>query len=167
MLGGPAITFNSDKSGQLILATDGAGFFVTDVGDSTPHGGNVRSVIGTIAGADYDDGSQGFDVPAGARGDALRGLKTGQWAKYTVNVPATGYYDISASVASGSGGRFHLEFNGVNVTGPVEIKVAAGPKAWAEVRISHVRLIAGDQYMKFFAETNGLDFSSIGMGNEN
>ena len=39
MLGGPAIAFNPDKSGQLIVATDGAGFYVTDLGDSTPHGG--------------------------------------------------------------------------------------------------------------------------------
>jgi photosystem II stability/assembly factor-like uncharacterized protein len=167
MLGGPAIAFNPDKGGQLILATDGAGFFVTDLGDFTPHGGKARSVIGAIGATDYDDGLQGFDVPPDGRGDALRGLKTGQWAKFTVNVPATGYYDITASVASASAGRFHLEFNGVNATGPVEIKGAGGANAWAEVRIPHVRLIAGDQYLKFFAETDGVDIESMQTVREN
>jgi len=65
MWDGPALAFNPDTSGQLIYATDGAGFYVTDLGDSTPHGGKTPSVIGTIAAGDYDDGLQGFDAPAG------------------------------------------------------------------------------------------------------
>jgi hypothetical protein len=163
MVSGPAIAFNPDKSGQLILATDGAGFYVTDLGDSTPHGGKVRSVLSPIAAADYDDGPQGFAAPSTARRDALRGLKAGQWAKYTVNVPATGDYDITCQVASKTAAQFHLEFNGVNVTGPVEVKPTGGSTGLTAAHIPHVRLLAGDQYMKVFAEADSMDFASIQM----
>jgi photosystem II stability/assembly factor-like uncharacterized protein len=162
MLGGPAIAFNPDKSSQLILATDGAGFYATDLGDSTPQGGKVRSVLGTIAATDYDDGLQGFDTRTRDRGDALRGLEAGQWAKYQVNVPSTGYYDVTCRVASSTGGKFHLEFNGVNVSAPVEVKA----EAWAEVHVPHVHLIAGDQYMKLLAETGSIDCKSVEFSSE-
>ncbi|HSZ56031.1 MAG TPA: carbohydrate-binding protein [Tepidisphaeraceae bacterium] len=164
MLGGVAIAFNPDRSSQLILATDGAGFFATDLGDSTPHGGKPRSVIGTVAAMNYDDGLQGFDTSKDNRADALRGLKSGQWAKFQVNVPSAGHYDVICTVASTTGGKFHLEFNGVNVTGPVEVK--ATPDAWTDVRIPHVALIPGDQYMKLFAETDSIDIKSIQMCKE-
>jgi photosystem II stability/assembly factor-like uncharacterized protein len=156
MLCGPAIVFNPDKSSQLILATDGAGFYATDLGDSTPHGGKVHSVLESIPAAYYDDGLQGFDVVARGRGEDLRGLKSGQWAKYSIHVPATGYYDSICRVAS-SAGRFHLEFNGVNGTGPIDVKSDGS----AEVRISHVHLITGNQYMKLVSETGSVDFKSI------
>lgn len=161
MLGGPAIAFNPDKSGQLILATDGAGFYVTDLGDSTAHGGKARSIIGSLAAADYDDGPQGFAAADQDRGDALRGLKAGQWAKYSVNVPSTGSYEMTFHVASPSGGRFHLEFNGVNFTGPIETGSVVGAGAWQDVHIAHIRLVAGAQYMKLVAETGAVDIKSI------
>ena len=129
MLGGPAIAFNPDKSGQLIIATDGAGFFVTDVGDSTPHGGKARSIVGMINAYDYDDGPQGLITPRIAV-MALRQLKSGRWVKYTVSVPATGYYDIDCNAPATAGGRLHIEFNGVNVTGPVEVQNSGASGGW-------------------------------------
>jgi photosystem II stability/assembly factor-like uncharacterized protein len=161
MWDGPALAFNPDKSGQLIYATDGAGFYVTDLGDSTPQGGKVPSVVGTIAAADYDDGLQGFNTPTGNRGNALSGLKTMQWAKYKVNVPSSGYYNITCSVASKAEGKFHIEFNGVNVTGPINVKNTGGPSAWTDVHIPHVQLFAGDQYMRYFAESDSLNVNSF------
>jgi photosystem II stability/assembly factor-like uncharacterized protein len=155
MLDGPAIAFNPDKSGQLIFATNGAGFFATDLGDSTPHGGKVRSVTDRIAASDYDDGLQGFDPASVGRSGALRSLKTGQWVKYRVNVPADGNYDIDCHLSSAAGGRFHIEFNGVNVTGPITV----GSKA--DIRIPHVNLTAGDQYMEFYPETDSLEVDSF------
>ena len=163
MLGGPAIAFNPDKSGQLVVATDGAGFYVTDLGDSLPHAGKLRSVLDSIAAVDYDDGLQGFDVPTGDRGQALRALKAAQWVRYQVNVPLTGYYDVASQVASTTGGKFHLEFNGVNATGPVEAKAAGNRDAWTTLRIPGIHLIAGDQYMKLSVETGSIDIKSIQM----
>ena len=161
MLSGPAIAFNPDRSSQLILATDGAGFYATDLGDSAPHRGKVRNVLDAITAIDYDDGAQGFSVPPNDRGEVVRGLKTGQWVKYTLSVPKTGYYDITSKVTSASAFRFHLEFNGINVTGPVEIKGAGQPDAWTDVHIPNVKLIAGEQYLKWVVETGSLDIKSV------
>jgi photosystem II stability/assembly factor-like uncharacterized protein len=166
MLDGPAIAFNPNKSGQLIFATNGAGFFATDLGDSTPHGGKIRSVVGTLSAGDYDDGLQGFSASSGRRATDLDQLRAGQWAKYRVHVPASGYYDVTLQAASTTGGQFHLEFNGVNVTGPVKVQSTASPTAWTEVHIPHVQLVAGDQYMEYFAESDNVNVHSFQMRNQ-
>jgi hypothetical protein len=80
-----------------------------------------------------------------------------------VNVPATGDYDMTCQVASKPGGQFHLEFNGVNLTGPVEVKPTGEATAWTEVQIPRVRLIAGEQNMRVFAETDSVGVKSIQM----
>jgi photosystem II stability/assembly factor-like uncharacterized protein len=161
MLGGPAIAFNPDKSSQLILATDGAGFYATDLGDSAPHGGKVPSILDPILASDYDDGIQGFGIPPRDRGEAVRGLNAGQWVKYTIRVPNTGYYDLTSKVTSASPSSFHLEFNGINVTGPVQVKNSGGPDAWMDARIPSVKLTAGEQYMKWVVESGSLDIKSV------
>jgi photosystem II stability/assembly factor-like uncharacterized protein len=158
MWDGPALAFNPDKSGQLIYATDGAGFFVTDLGDSQPHGGQVRSILQTIDAADYDDGAQGFAAAGSARGGSIGPLKRGQWVHYSVDVPDDGFYDVDCRMSAQPASKFHLEFNGVNVTGPIAVTASGG---WAKVHIPHVQLWAGDQYMKLFAESDGLMVQSL------
>ena len=45
--------------------------------------------------------------------------RAGEWLNYTVTVATTRTYTLSARVASnGTGGTFHVEFNGVDKTGP-------------------------------------------------
>ena len=161
MIDGPAIAFNPDKSGQLIFGTNGAGFFATDLGDSTPHGGKVRNVTSNIAASDYDDGLQGFNASSIGRGNTLSGLKTGEWVKYRVNVPLDGYYDIHCKVASAIDGAFHIEFNGVNVTGPVAVKSAGKSSGLTDMSVRHVNLTAGDQYMKYFPESDSVEVNSF------
>jgi hypothetical protein len=124
----------------------------------------VHNVAGAIAAGDYDDGLQGVGTATGTRSKALGGLKAGQWVKYSVNVPSAGYYDVTCYVAAVAGARFHLEFNGVNVIGPVDVKSASAGR-WFEVHIPHVHLIAGDQYMKRFAESELAGVKSIGISN--
>ncbi len=49
-------------------------------------------------------------------------ISAGEWLAYSVNVKAAGSYVLEARVASPSeGGTFHVEFDGVNVTGPLTI----------------------------------------------
>ena len=45
-----------------------------------------------------------------------------------------------------------MEFNGVNVTGPLDVAGAGGPDAWTDVSIPRVRLAEGEQYMKLVSE---------------
>jgi len=184
-LRGSAIAFNPDKSGQLIVGTDGGGFYATDWGTSTPYHG-VRSVIDAIQAEDYDLGGEGIayhcrvsrlskgdgvayrkdavDIRDGGSGRIVSGLAEGDWLKYRVNVPATGYYDAIFRAASANGGsRFHLTVNGVNVTGPVRIPSTGGAHAWTDVVAMSVLLHAGEQYLTVYVEASGADLDYIRM----
>ena len=80
--------------------------------------------------------------------------------------PSAGHYDVICRIASTTGGKFHLEFNGINVTGPIEVKATGTADTWTDVQVPHVAIIAGDQYMKLFAETDSIDIKSIQMCKE-
>lgn len=88
--------------------------------------------------------------------------RPGEWLLYTVDVRQAGLYRIEMSVAcQGQGGTFHLEFNGVDRTGPILVPDTGG---WEHLKpLSHagVRLAAGRQIMKVVLATGGTS-GSIG-----
>ena len=68
------------------------------------------------------------------------------WLKYTVDVSAPGTYAVDVRVASaGAGGSFHIEVNGVDVTGPLVIPDTGSWQSWTTIRRSGVSLAAGPQ----------------------
>jgi hypothetical protein len=134
-------------------------------GQSVPFSGAPVMLPGTINAEDYDLGGEGVayhDTSAGNWGTADRQddvdieastdggfdvgwLDAGEWLNYTVNVPAAGSYVLDAAVtAPGPGGTFHVEFNGVNVTGPLTIPDTGGWQTWVSVS-APVTLTAGVQ----------------------
>lgn len=82
--------------------------------------------------------------------------RPGEWLIYTVDVKAAGTYRIDMHVAcKGAGGTFHLEFNGVDRTGPITVPDTGG---WEHLKpFSHqgVKLVAGRQVMKVMMATGG------------
>jgi hypothetical protein len=87
-------------------------------------------------------------------------MTRGEWLKYSVNVPSTGYYDITLNAMSiAAGGQFHVEMNGNNITGPIAIGNTGG--VWKNVSARGVRMIAGTQYMKVYCEGGGADLDYI------
>jgi photosystem II stability/assembly factor-like uncharacterized protein len=157
---GSGIGFNPDKSGELVIGTDGGGFYATDLGASTPHGGAIRNIIGILHSQDYDDGLQGFDVSSNARYSGPITLKVGQWAKYSVNVPATGYYGVTVFGAPHATGNIHLDFNGVNATGAIPLRPATS-KVPTDGKTSLAHLVAGNQYMCLYSESAVTTIDSI------
>src|SRR3954470_24883663 len=76
--------------------------------DTTNNGGQYRTTEGVDIEATTDTGA-GYNVGWTA---------TGEWLKYTVNVQTTGSYTLNfRTAANATGGTFHLEVDGVNVTG--------------------------------------------------
>ena len=73
-----------------------------------------------------------------------------------MDVKAAGTYRIDMQVAcKGQGGTFHLEFNGVDRTGPIPVPDTGG---WEHLKpFSHagVKLIGGRQVMKVVMTTGG------------
>jgi hypothetical protein len=144
-------------------------------GTSTPFGGTARTIPGTIAGSDFDEGGEGVayhDTTAGNAGGVYRAtdvdlqasadggfnvgwIAPGEWLKFTVNVTAAGAYTVTFRVAApGSGGTFHLEMNGVNVTGAISVPATGGWQTWQNVSQAVV-LPAGPQVARLVFDNAG------------
>lgn len=155
---------------------------------STPYTGTPIAMPGRIEAENYDKGGEGIAyhdaTPTNPDGvyrndgvdlqianDTGGGYKVktavaGEWLKYTVNVASARTYAIDVRVSSsGAGGTFHVEVDGVNVTGALTVPNTGGWNAWSTVTKTGVSLTAGQHVVRLVLDTNG---SSTGMtGNFN
>jgi len=155
---------------------------------STAYGGSAPTLpAATIQFENFDEGGQGTaysDTTSGNAGGAYRATAVdlestsdsgggynvawafaGEWLKYSVNVAAAGVYDLDVRVASaGAGGTFHIEANGVNVTGTLTVPNTGGWQTWTTIRKSGITLGAGPQAWRVVMDTNG---ATTAVGNFN
>lgn len=80
--------------------------------------------------------------------------QAGEWLRYTLTAASAGTYTLEVGVASvGSGGSFHVEFNGVDKTGPMTVPNTGG--AWTVLTKTGLILSAGPQVMRLVMDSNG------------
>jgi hypothetical protein len=141
----------------------------------TPYSGTPVALPGTVEAENYDLGGElvayhdttpgnsggvyrndGVDIEASTEGGYDVGwISVGEWLDYTVKVQAAGTYVFDARVAAPSqGGTFHVEFGGVNVTGPLTIPNSGGWQNWVTVSKT-VTLSAGVQIARVVFDTGG------------
>jgi len=144
-------------------------------GTSSAFGGVALAIPGWIQAEDFDNGGQNVayhDASAGNAGGVYRStdvdiqatnsggyavgwIGAGEWLKYTVNVAASGTYTATARVASsGTGGTFHIEFNGTDKTGPMRVPNTGGWQTYQDLK-ANVSLSAGVQTMRIVFDSNG------------
>jgi probable HAF family extracellular repeat protein len=152
----------------------------------TPFGGTPWPVPGTIQAEHFDEGGAGVayrDTTSGNSGGAYRAtdvdiqhtsdagggynvgwMSAGEWLGYTVSVAEAGIYTLTARVAStDNGARFHIEANGVDVSGPLTMPDTGGYQRWQDV-LATVTLPAGVQQLRFVCDSS----SAVGIfGNLN
>ena len=154
---------------------------------NTPYGGTAVQLPGTVEAENFDLGGQSIaysDTTAGNAGNVYRTtdvdleassdlgggydvMKTraGEWLKYTVNVVNAGTYQLSVRVANiGTGGAFHVEVDGVNVTGAIAVPDTGGWQAWQTLTTAGVAFTAGPHVLRLSMDAAG---SSGGVGNFN
>lgn len=147
-------------------------------GGSTPYGGAPVALPGTIEAENFDEGGAGIayqDDGPGNNGGAHRAtdvdvalasdigggytlgwVGAGEWLQYTVSVAAAGTYDFEFRVASaGPGGTFHVELDGVDVTGPLAVPDTGDWQTWTTIRRAGVSLTAGQQVLRLVMDTDG------------
>jgi hypothetical protein len=151
----------------------------TPVGSS--HGAyyGVAANTGAIVQAeDFDHGGEGYayhDTTSGNAGNVYRvservdlqsttdagggynvyNTVAGEWLSYAMNVPQTGVYRADFRVAAAAAGaKFHLEIDGVNVTGSVAVPNTGGTQKWATVSASTSNITAGLHDLRLVFETN-------------
>lgn len=144
-------------------------------GTSSPFSGTAMAIPGWVQAEDFDSGGQNVayrDVSPGNAGGAYRStdvdiqstgiggyavgwIAAGEWLKYTVNVGSSGTYTAVARVASsGSGGTFHIEFNGTDKTGPMRVPNTGGWQTYQDLK-AQVSLSSGVQSMRIVFDSNG------------
>lgn len=146
-------------------------------GTQTPFpSGTPHAIPGTVEAEDYDIGGEGVayhdttpgNVKGGYRNDDVDIVDTGlgvryiaenvagEWLEYTVDVPTAGDYTLEMRVASdtGGGGNVHIEFDGVDKTGPIAIPDTGGWQNWTIVTRT-VNLSAGQQIMRLMQDSVG------------
>lgn len=141
------------------------------LGNGTPYLGTPFQIPGTVEAEFYDEGGEGVayhdndgmnwgvpfrsdeGVDIEASNDAGGGynigwIEDGEWVEYTVSVPVGRMYQLTPVVASvPGGGRLHIEFNGVDLTGEQSVQVTGGWQFWEDMDIPPVWLNAGEQVM--------------------
>ncbi|HXE53792.1 MAG TPA: alpha-L-fucosidase, partial [Tepidisphaeraceae bacterium] len=98
------------------------------------------------SGANYRTDTVGVapSLESGGYGEVLGWTNPGEWLNYTVNVASSGTYGLSFRIASGGpGGTFHVNVDGVNVTGPVHVGNTGGWWTYANISGPNVSLSAG------------------------
>src|SRR5438552_1143873 len=153
---------------------------------TTPYFGTPIAVPGTFEAENFDLGGEGaayHDNVAGNTGgqyrlnedvdiilsaDALGGgyvvnnFETGEWLAYTVSVAASALYDIELRVSSAfSTSAFHIEIDGKNVTGTVNVPNTGDWNTFQWVGKKDVSLTAGQHVLKIVADQQYFDLNSI------
>jgi hypothetical protein len=140
-----------------------------------PFYGTPQAIPGVIVGGDYDYGgegvayhdtepenyggayrpAEGVDIEIGSEGINVAWISSDEWLNYTVDVAAAGTYTITARVSTGPG-TFHMKFDGVDKTGPINVPNTGGYQNWVDVT-AVVTLAAGEQVMQFYSDTGGIN----------
>jgi hypothetical protein len=123
----------------------------------------VPSIVGSINASTYDNGGSNVAYSGATAPNPVTTAGTAnQWIKYEVNVPYTGYYNLTLDAKSSAAGpQYHVEFNGVNVTGPMPTGNTGGSFTHINPTSNPVYLVAGTQYMKVYCEVGGGFYDSI------
>jgi carbohydrate binding protein with CBM6 domain/calcineurin-like phosphoesterase family protein/purple acid phosphatase-like protein len=152
-----------------------------------PFGGTPPAIPGVVEAEHFDEGGAGaayHDTTLGNRGGSFRNtdvdiettadagggynvgwIRPGEWLQYTVNVTVDAQYDLMLRLAStGSGGVLHLDVDGVNATGAIQVPNTGGWQAWSTVTVGQVPLRAGTRRLRLAFDANG---STGGVANVN
>ena len=89
----------------------------------------------------------------------------GEWLLYTVDVEDAGEYVAEVSLsAAGSGGKFHLEVDGTDVTGSIDVPDNGSWSDWRWLETASpviLTLTAGRHQITFYIENSGYNFRAL------
>ena len=140
-------------------------FFAKDF-DRGGEGVAYHDLTAANAGGQYRT-SEGVDIIASTDtqggGHAINNFQTGEWLAYTVNVATSGSYDLAVYASSNQStpAAFHIELDGVNVTGSVAVAKTASWTTFQWVGKQGVNLTAGKHVLKVVSEQQYFNMSAV------
>jgi len=177
----------TDNQGQVAVS---AAVTITLEAHQAPYGTSPHQIPGRIEAEEYDQGGEGtayheadengnegqtdfrndqVDIEATTDQSGSYNIGyalEGEWLEYTVNVAATGTYNIELRAAvDGDGRNLKIEMDGVNISGNVELPNTGGWQTWTTVTKNDVELTAGEHVMRitFNADYMNLNFIEFKM----
>lgn len=155
----------------------------------TPYSGAPIALPKAFSAAEFDKGGQGVayrDLTAGNQGGLFRlsedvdiaatrntqgaigpydimNFQTGEWLAYTVNVPATGLYDLAIRAANSYHlpTAFRVEVDGVDVTGSIPVPNTGSRSNYQWVGKKGVQLAQGKRVLKVVAAAEYFGMNAI------
>jgi glucose/arabinose dehydrogenase len=152
-----------------------------------PYYGTPMNIPGIVEIEDFDRGGEGIAYHETSTGNAGNQYRTtedvdientagggynigwvanGEWLEYTLNATVTSAYSVDVRVAApGAGRQFHIEMDGVNISGPVSVPNTGGFQAWQTVTVLLGNINSGVHTFRFVMDANDfnvnyLDFKS-------
>jgi O-glycosyl hydrolase len=151
-----------------------------------PYNGIASSIPGRIEAEHYDLGGEGLAYHEvntnGNQGEAtLRNdevdiettqdidggyniayIMAGEWLEYTVNVTSDGVYDLDLRMAAdGDNKTLHIEMDGKDVSGVINVPNTGGWQQWQTVTINGIALTAGEHVMRIVFETDYMNLNYV------
>jgi hypothetical protein len=125
--------------------------------DNGANGVAYKDSTSANQGGQYRNTSVDLEKCADSRGGYDVGYMTqGEWLDYTVNVAKAGTFNVDFRIASAyTGGKFHLEVDGKNVTGSLSFTNTGNFQKWTTLRKGGVAIAAGKHTLKFVVESTG------------
>ena len=183
LLSGNVPVAEGDKAG---LSESGNGSFpgwnLKEVCEMKQEAFKLHVIPGTIEAEDYDAGcpgdayydtdeinegrryrvNEGVDIDTCSSGGYTLGwTRDGEWLAYTVTVGRTATYHISFHVASAyDSGKLHLECDGVDKTGIIDIPNTTGFQKWEVVKKT-IQLDAGVHVLKLVVDGDLLNLDKM------
>lgn len=152
----------------------------------TPFNGMAHQIPGRIEAEEYDLGGEGVafheadangnqglallrndDVDIETTGDTVGDYNIGyilqnEWLEYSVNVTATGNYDIDLRLAAnGDGKTMHIEMDGVDITGSVVIPNTTGWQIWQTSTVRNISLTQGSHIMRIVFDASYFNINYV------
>ncbi len=86
----------------------------------------------------------------------------GEWLAYDVNVRSTASYVFTVRAATPYTGKsFHIEVDGVNVSGRITVPNTGGWQNWTNVSTVPIALAGGTHPLKLVADTGGFNLNYV------
>ncbi len=156
-------------------------------GVQRPFGNTPVIVPGVIQAENYDNGGSGtayFDsdptndgklyrsnaVDIGLSKDTTGGYyigwtDPGEWLDYTISATTTGTYSLETRLASGNHGTFHIDIDGVDKTGEINVPVTGSWQTYQSIISKGISLTAGTHVLRLSVDSAGS--ATMGVANFN
>jgi len=154
----------------------------------SPFGGIRWSIPGKIEAENYDNGGQNIaynDNTSGNSGNSYRSenvdiepctdagagfnvgyIAAGEWLEYSVNVTANAAFKLEVRVAAITTGKsFHVELNGVNISGSIPVPNTGGWQNWQTVSVNTSSITSGQKTLRIVFDTDGLNLNHVTFSN--